>query len=299
MKRRDFCAVGAGALALGLTQARAKENAEAGGEPFRVKFAPSPRHFKDFKGKPYLDQMKKAHDLGFRAWEDNNLLKQEPKVQEQVGTFIQEHGWTMGVSVASTGRGASFYRASEDQQEAILHDVKLAVEASKRAGQKWFTFLPGARDKDAPVEEQLSGACDLMKRCCDLFDEAGLVFVLEPVSHSIAKKPVLLETFAEGYQLCQAVGRPSCKLLADYYHQQQVRGDLIRQTNKCWDEIAYVQFGDVPGRKQPGTGEINYPNVTKHLLKKGYQGLIGLEHGIQGQRADLVKAYREIDAAML
>jgi len=294
MKRRDFCAVGAGALATSFGQVRAEDKIPTGGTPFKVQFAPSPRHV---KGMPYLDQMKKAHELGFRAWEDNNLLKQEPKIQEQVGDFIQEHGWTMGVSVASAGRGVSFYRASEEQQKAILEDVKKAVEASKRAGQKWFTFLAGARDEDVALEGQLTGAVDLMKRCCDLFDEADLIFVLEPISHALSKKPVLLETFAEGDQLCKAGGRPSCKLLADYYHQQQVGGDLIRQTNECWDEIAYVQYGDVPGRKQPGTGEINYTNVTKHLVKKGYEGIIGLEHGIQGELSDLVAAYREIDVA--
>jgi len=260
-----------------------------------VLFAPGPRHF---KGMDYLDAMKKAHDLGFRAWEDNKLLEQDPKLQEQVGEFIQAHQWTMGVSVVTNGKGIVFHKASEDKQQAILNDVKKAVEGSKRAGQKWFTFLAGAREEETPAEEQIIGATDLMKRCCDLFDEAGLIFVLEPLSHAIAKKPVLLETFEEGYALCKAVARPSCKLLADYYHEQQVAGNLIKHTDQYWDEIAYVQYGDVPGRKQPGTGEINYTNVTKHLVEKGYQGLIGLEHGIKGELSDLMNAYREIDTAL-
>lgn len=293
MKRRELLASG-GALwagsALGTLQA-AEQTSSA--EPFELLFAPNPRHF---KGMSYLDGMKKAHDLGFRAWEDNNLLDKEPKLQEQVGEFIREHDWTMGVSVVTTGRGIIFHQSTEDEQAAILNDVKKAIEGSKRAGQKWFTFLAGARDENTPVAEQILGAVDLMKRCCDLFEEAGLVFVLEPLSHPIAKKPVLLETFAHGHALCKAVARPSCKILADYYHEQQVTGNLIKHTNQYWDEIAYIQYGDVPGRKQPGTGEINYLNVTKNLVKKGYKGIIGLEHGIKGELSDLVKAYRDIES---
>jgi hydroxypyruvate isomerase len=74
---------------------------------------------------------------------------------------------------------------------------------------------------------------------------------------------------------------------------------LIATIDRCWDEIAYFQTGDNPGRNEPGTGEINYTNVLKHLASKGYQGIIGLEHGksIPGARGDLalVEAYRHVD----
>ena len=168
----------------------------------------------------------------------------------------------------------------------------------ERVGHKWFTLVPGTRDKGQPLEEQMKGCVDLMQECCDIFEEANLIAVVEPLAHGIKKKPVLLETFQEGMEFCKLVNRPSCKLLADYYHQQQVGGNLIKSTNDCWEEIAYVQFGDVPGRKQPGTGEIHYINVTKNLKEKGYTGVIGLEHQIKGTSEDLVKAYREIDAAL-
>ena len=81
---------------------------------------------------------------------------------------------------------------------------------------------------------------------------------------------------------------------------QRNEGDLIQNMNKCWDEIGYIQIGDNPGRKEPGTGEINYKNVFRNIYQKNYKGILGMEHGNasagkEGELA-LLKAYREADS---
>ena len=313
MDRRQFVTAAGSALALagagrGVAQEAAEEAAaeaaakaasSSGAEPFKALFAPGTRHFgggKTLEG--YLGAIQKAYDFGFRAWEDNWLVGRAVGEQEKIGEALREKGMTMGVSVVTTGGGAFFYDASPEQEEKILSDYRKAVESAKRVGHKWFTLVPGTRDVSQPREEQIKGCVDLMQKCCDIFEEADLIAVVEPLSHDMAKKPVLLETFQEGFDFCKLVNRPSCKLLADYFHQQQVGGNLIKNTDECWDEIAYVQYGDVPGRKQPGTGEINFTNVTKHLQEKGYVGVIGMEHNVAGTPEDLVRSYREIDAAL-
>src|SRR5690606_417382 len=107
---------------------------------------------------------------------------------------------------------------------------------------------------------------------------------------------------ADTYLICKAVDSPSCKILYDIYHMQRTEGDLIKTIDRCWDEIAYIQIGDNPERKEPGTGEINYPNVLAHIHNKGYRGVYGMEHGISvnGKAGEqvLVEAYRKLDAAM-
>jgi hydroxypyruvate isomerase len=80
---------------------------------------------------------------------------------------------------------------------------------------------------------------------------------------------------------------------------QRNEGNIIANINLVWDEIGYFQIGDNPGRKEPGTGEMNYKNIFKHLYNKGYRGVLGMEHGnvnpgIEGELA-LIKAYREAD----
>ena len=99
--------------------------------------------------------------------------------------------------------------------------------------------------------------------------------------------------------ICQAVNSPSCKILDDLYHQQITEGNLIPNMDQAWSEIAYIQVGDNPGRKEPGTGEINYNNIFRHLHKKQYKGIVGMEHGnsIEGKEGEkaLISAYLEVD----
>jgi hydroxypyruvate isomerase len=83
------------------------------------------------------------------------------------------------------------------------------------------------------------------------------------------------------------------------YHMQRNEGDIINNLTRTWDEIGYLQIGDNPGRNEPGTGEMNYRNIFKHIYTKGYKGILGMEHGVakpgkEGEQA-LIKAYREAD----
>src|SRR5574341_1138653 len=103
----------------------------------------------------------------------------------------------------------------------------------------------------------------------------------------------------QAYLVCKAVGSSACKILFDVYHEQISEGNLIPNIDAAWDEIAYFQVGDNPGRDEPGTGEINYRNVFKHLHGKGYAGVVGMEHGNaqpgkEGERA-VIEAYLAAD----
>jgi len=123
--------------------------------------------------------------------------------------------------------------------------------------------------------------------------------VLESLNHWTNHPGVFLSKIPQAYQICRAVGSPSCKILDDLYHQQITEGNLIPNMDMAWDEIAYFQVGDNPGRKEPTTGEINYKNIFKHIYNKGYEGVVGMEHGNnkpgkEGETA-VIKAYRACD----
>ena len=110
---------------------------------------------------------------------------------------------------------------------------------------------------------------------------------------------MFLTKIPQAYQICKAVNSRSCKILDDLYHQQITEGNLIPNINQAWDEIAYFQVGDNPGRKEPTTGEINYQNVFAHIHRKGFPGVVGMEHGnsrsgAEGERA-VIDAYRHCD----
>ena len=100
--------------------------------------------------------------------------------------------------------------------------------------------------------------------------------------------------------ICRAVDSPSCKILFDIYHQQITEGNLIPNMDTAWDEIAYFQVGDNPGRNEPTTGEINYKNVFRHIHSNGFSGVVGMEHGnsirgtVEGERR-VIDAYLQVD----
>ena len=132
-----------------------------------------------------------------------------------------------------------------------------------------------------------------------MLEPHGLTMVLEPLNFRDHPGLFLTES-PQAYEICKAVDSPSCKILFDIYHQQIQEGNLIPNMDASWDEIAYFQVGDNPGRKEPTTGEINYLNVFKHIHGKGFKGIVGMEHGnsrpgIEGEQA-VIEAYLKSDS---
>jgi len=127
----------------------------------------------------------------------------------------------------------------------------------------------------------------------------GLIVSDNFLNHKIDHPGMFLHTIPQAYALAKAVGSPSVKVLFDFYHVQIQEGNVLPTLDYAWDEIAYIQVGDTPGRNEPTTGEINYPNVLQHVYDKGYRGFVGLEHGTskpgkEGELATLA-AYRAVD----
>jgi hydroxypyruvate isomerase len=296
MKRRTFLqTLGGFALATGMGRALADEQKP---QAFRMKFAPHPGQMPTAP-KGYLEQLQFAYDLGFRAWEDNGLGGQSPEMQEKIGAFVKAKGMALGVMVISGGHGIHFAKATPEEIAKLEQDMRKGVEVAKRTGQTCMTMIPGPRVKDVPLDEQIAGAVDVMKRCCDIVEDAGIILVQEPLSHGVTGGAPLLRSFEDGFKLCELVNRKSCKLLADFYHEGTIGNELLPNAEKTWSQVAYVQYGDVPGRKEPGTGKLDYKSVTKWLHDKGYTGVIGMEHGASkpGQEGLdlLVASYRGID----
>ena len=228
-------------------------------------------------------------------------LKKDLKTWEVIAEFCRDKKMQMGVSVITAGNGYDFSNLTDVQNAKLNSQIQLGIEMVKVTGQTFMTYVPGGRN-EMKRGDQIVKAADTVKRHCDMVEEHGIILCNEPVSHKLIKVTPMLQTFAHGHALCKVVNRKSCKLLADFYHEGEMgNGDrLIENAEAVWDEVAYVQYGDSPGRKEPGTGKLNYVKVTRWLREKGYTGIIGMEHGIkkkdkQGREA-MAQAYRAIDA---
>ncbi|YCM45636.1 TIM barrel protein [Verrucomicrobiaceae bacterium 227] len=304
MNRRHFSQLTASVAALAGGSALANHHEEKG-KAFLAKFGPHPGLLPVGPGRndDYIAQLQFAYDLGYRGWEDNGFNGQPAAVQEKVGAFMKEKKMAFGVSVITTGAKAMFHKPTADQLESIKKDLRRGVEVAKRSGQTFMTMLPGLWDEESMTrEEQIAASVDTMKICCDIVEEHGIVLAQEPLSHGIGGGQPLIRSFEDGHLLCKLVNRKSCKLLADFFHEGQIgNGDkLVENAEKVWDQVCYIQYGDSPGRKEPGTGKLDMGAVTKFLRKKKYEGVIGMEHGASkgGQEGldALMTAYRKIDA---
>jgi len=307
MKRRDFVKSGltAGTAALAAGAAVPFPNAQAkaaprAGEPFTLNYASHFGMFSAHAGDDPVDQLKFMAEQGFRSMEDNGMKGRSVADQERIAREMTRLGMRMGVFVAHEiyWNEPNLASGKQDLRDEFLTQVRESVEVAKRVNATWMTVVPGHVDLRQEMGYQTANVVESLRRAADILAPNGLVMVLEPLNFR-DHPGLFLTKAAQAYDICRAVDSPACKILFDIYHQQITEGNLIPNIDRAWDEIAYFQIGDNPGRKEPTTGEINYKNVFRHIHGKGYRDILGMEHGNakpgkEGERA-LIAAYRAVD----
>ncbi|MFN3486566.1 MAG: hydroxypyruvate isomerase family protein [Planctomycetota bacterium] len=302
MNRREML-VGSAALAAGTFLGKAAEARAQERKPFKLRYAFDAGQFRHHAPGGVLDEIKFAADQGFTAMEDNGMKGRPPEMQEKIGAELAKHNMTMGIFVMNgkTGfkGGGSLTTGKPEDRDAFLAEVRESIDVAKRCGAKWMTSLVGNADPRLARGYQFANVVDCLRRAAEILEPHGLVMVFEPLNVLENHPGFFISQNHEMYALMKAVRSPSCKMLFDLYHTQISEGRLIRNFDQCFDEIAYIQTGDTPGRKEPGTGEVNYRNVFRHIYQKGYKGLIGMEHGksLDGKEGELalIQAYRDAD----
>lgn len=269
-------------------------------KPFNMKFSPEFGIFEDLAGKDVLDQIRWGYDQGFRAWENTGLKEKSAEEQERISKTVQQLGMEFGQFVGTlTFRDVTFAGRDTAMREKVLKDIRASVEIAKRMNTRFVHNVLGMSDAKLPYDFQMANAIDLLKRIAEIYEPLGLIMVMEPMNHKIDHPGMFLHTVPQAYALAKAVGSPSLKILFDIYHVQIQEGNILPTFDYAWDEIAYLQMGDTPGRNEPTSGEINFRNVLRHVHDKGYRGFVGMEHrtskpGKEGEVAAL-QAYRSID----
>lgn len=312
MDRRKFIQKGAltgsflGLGGLGIEHAFAKaitpENVENTNnkQVFNLQYAPHIGMFKQHAGDDPIAQLEFMAAQGFTAFEDNEMKGRPIAQQNAMAATMVKHGMEMGVFVAHKIYWTEPNLASGKQnlREEFLADIKSSIDVAKRINAKWMTVVPGHVDLRQNMAYQTANVVESLKQAAALLEPHGITMVLEPLNFRNHPGLFLSES-PQAYQICKAVNSPSCKILFDIYHQQIQEGNLIPNIEQCWDEIAYFQIGDNPGRNEPTSGEINYKNVFKYIHGRGFKGVLGMEHGnsMKGKEGEqrVIDAYVESD----
>jgi hydroxypyruvate isomerase len=222
----------------------------------------------------------------------------------------------MGVFTGTAEFGRAVFASGRlELRDQVLAGMRDAVDTARRVNARWCSIVPGKADPRLSVPQQTANVIETLKRCADVCEPAGLVMLLEPIgcprSHESGVEPqrldrghpgLFLRSVQQAFEICLAVGSPSCKILLDVYQQDVIGGNVLKQIDRYRSEIAYYQIGDNPGRKEPGTGDIDFAAIFHKLQRAGYEGIVGMDHGnslpgVIGERA-VIDAYVRLDAGL-
>ena len=223
-----------------------------------------------FPERPFLERIDAAAEAGLTAfefwgWRDKDL------------DAIVERQRAHGLRVSSISAEPNNILVDPAQHEAFLAGLEPSFEAARRLGCTTLIVLTGDERPGIPRARQIDAVVEVLRQAAPLAEQAGVTLALEPLNSLVDHPGYLLTRADEGFAILDRVGSPAVKLLFDIYHQQVTEGNLTQRLTGHIDQIAHIHVADVPGRHEPGTGEINYRFVLEQVVQAGYDGFIGLE----------------------
>lgn len=200
---------------------------------------------------------------------------------------ILTHMQALKLSVDATG-GVKHGFADPAGGDSFLAELTAILPAVKRLECRQIILLSGKRVEGSAEGAQHAASIEALKRASELLDKAGVMGVIEPID-TLENPTIYLNGVTEAFEIAHAVGSPNVKVLYDLYHEQREHGNLIEKLEKNIDDVALIHIADVPGRHEPGTGEINYENIYRRLAQLNYDRGIAMEFYPTG---DVVKTLR-------
>lgn len=299
MRRRDFIksttAVAAASQLFDETNVAAA-TAQTARPKYHLRYAP---HLSILNKELSIPQrLELIAEHGYDATEYNGLLQHPLNEVEEIRKKMDSLKIEMGIFVANPGGWKTAGLVDDKQHDAFLGEVKKAIEYHKIIGNRSVTTLTGNAVPGLSRSTQRRNAIQGLRRAAEVLAPTQLALVIEPLNH-IDHPGFFMTHSDELAEIIAAVNSPNVRMLFDLYHLQITEGNLINNFRAYKDLIGYVQTGDVPGRKEPGTGEVNYRNVFKAIYDTGYRGIIGMEHGtsVPGREGVLkmFEAYKQVD----
>ncbi len=280
MDRRDFArklagaALGAAALktaALGNSPRCAADPASAGEAP-GVPFKLSVMLWTVFQKLPFEQRLEKVAEAGYKyvelvgeyqKWSEDDFRKANAKRRE------------LGISIDTTA-GLAHGVGNPNQRDAFLADLRKELPIMEKIECPSIIVMSGNVVEGMPREQQHRSCIEGLKRAAELVEGKNVRLLLENIDPEENPK-YYLTSVAEGFKIIEAVNHPQVKFLYDFFHEQISEGNLIAKLEKHIDKVGLVHIADVPGRHEPGTGEINYENIFRTLGRLKYDRFAAME----------------------
>ena len=287
LSRRDFgkqmaAVVAAGAAGSGKLMGQAQPAAEQNGPQFSVMMWALKN-----RGS-FEENLERVAEAGYRHVE---LVGEFAKWSEEDWHRILARMQALKITVdATTGVKMGF--ADPSGGDGFLAELKAFIPTMQRLGCGQIILLSGKRMDGAGPGVQRGASIETLKRAADILGAASVMGVIEPIDR-LENPPIYLDGVTEAFEIVRAVGSPKVKVLYDLYHEQRGQGNLIEKLEKNIDEVGLIHVADVPGRHEPGTGEVNYINIYRRLAELHYRGVIAMEFYPTGDVVETLRRARE------
>ena len=241
-----------------------------------------------FPDLPFEQRLEKVAEAGypsvelvkeFEKWSDENFRRFNAKKRALGITFDATAGVWKGI-------------ADPAAREAFLSDLNKMLITADKLECPAIIVLSGDRVPGLSHDQQHQSCIETLKRGADVAARRNVTLLLENIDPEENPK-YYLTSVAEGFEIVRAVNHPRVKFLYDFYHEQIAEGNLIGKLEKNIDEVGLIHVADVPGRHEPGTGEINYSNIYRKLAELNYSRYVAMEFMPSGEPVATLRAARE------
>lgn len=240
-----------------------------------------------FTDLPFTDRILAAHEAGcdaveFWGWRSKDL--------ETIADTIDETGLTLAALTTDCGGDLCDPEATREWVE----DAAESLEAAETLNARGLIVTTGDELIDIPREQQREAIVEGLEAIAAYAREKNIELFLEPLNILVDHAGYFLSTSEEGFEVVDEVDSPNLSLLYDVYHQQITEGHLISTIRDNIDRIGHFHIADVPGRHEPGTGEINYENVFHAIAETEYDGFVGMEFRPTGASDEAIRQVQRI-----
>jgi len=228
---------------------------------------------------PFEDRFQQARESGFDhiefwSWKDKDIQK----IKEQCRVY--------DLKVASFSGDQDFSMIDEKQREDYIAFINESIDVAKFLNCAHLVVHSNALGEngvvknhypDSSYSKKITSMFDVLKTLAPKAEKAHVTLALESLNTRVDHAGNFLTATREAAELIRRVNSSSVKILYDIYHMQIMEGNIIHTLEAYIDTVGYIHMADVPGRHEPGTGEINFANVMKALKNLKYDGIIGFE----------------------
>lgn len=263
---------------------------EAPGVPFKL----SVMLWTVFQKLPFEERLEKVAEAGYRAVElVNEFAKWSEEDFRRANTKRRSLGMTFDTMLA-TGRYTSKAVSLVDprEREGFLADIRYSLKVAENLECPTMIVMSGNAVEGMTREAQHQSMVEGLKHAAEIVQGKGVTLLLENIDLEENPRYYLWDV-AEGFKVVQEVGHPQVKFLDDFFHAQISGGNLIKLLERNIDKVGCVHIADVPGRHEPGTGEINYTNIYKKLAQLRFSGYVAMEFLPTRDPVESLRAARE------